>query len=89
MPLYITAQCQQGDFLAGKGAGEKIGVAEQSRAADHALWGDSARLCKSHSETRFFDRLDGDAPQWQKIYAGNLPQQYDHESSGGFLPTLG
>ena len=22
-------------------------------------------------------------------YAGNLPQQYDHESSGGFLPALG
>ena len=27
--------------------------------------------------------------QRQKVHAGNLPQQYDHESSGGFLPTLG
>ena len=89
MPLYIAAQCQQGDLLAGKRAGAKTGGAEQPRAANHALWGNGARLCKSHSETRFSDQLDGDAPQWQKIYVGNLPQQYDHESSGGFLSALG
>lgn len=38
MSLYIAAQCQQGDFLAGKRAGAKTGGAEQSGAADHALW---------------------------------------------------
>ena len=44
MSLYIAAQCQQGDLLAGKRAGAKTGGAEQPRAADHALWGDRARF---------------------------------------------
>lgn len=89
MPLYIAAQCQQGDLLAGKRAGEKTGGAEQPRAANHALWGNGARLCKSHSETRFSDQLYGDTPQWQKIYVGNVPQQYDHEPFGGFYRHWG